>query len=85
MLACRPSPSGNMLTMIDQRTTQVATRIPVDLAASAAKAARQARPGLSMSGVVRLALARLAGLPDDYADDLPRTRYGLRKSLTDTD
>jgi hypothetical protein len=71
--------------MIDERTTQVNTRIPVDLADRAARAARQARPGLSMSGVIRLALARLAGLPDEYASPLPRTRYALRKpSQTDT-
>lgn len=65
--------------MLDQRTRQIATRIPVDLAESAARAARQLRPGITMAGVVRLALARLAGMTDDYADELPRTPYGLRK------
>jgi hypothetical protein len=38
-----------------------------------------------MSGVVRLALARLAGMPDEFADALPRTPYGKRPTLTDTD
>ena len=69
--------------MIDQRTTQINTRIPLDLARSAARTAREARPGLNMSGVVRLALARLAGLPDEYADALPRTPYGKRPNPTE--
>jgi len=74
-----------MPDMITERTMRVDARLPVDLVASATARARQSRPGLSMSGVVRLALARLAGLPDEYADALPRTPYGKRPTLTDTD
>jgi len=71
--------------MMTERTTRLDAKVPLDLAERAVKAARQVRPGLSMSGVVRLALARLAGLPDEYADALPRTPYGKRPTLTDTD
>ena len=71
--------------MTSQPTTQLNVRVPRDLAQRAASAARETRPGLRMSGIVRLALARLAGLPDDYANPLPRTPYGLRRDLTDTD
>jgi hypothetical protein len=71
--------------MLTQRTTQATVRLPDDLAERAASAAREQRPGLSMSGVIRLALARLAGLPDDYAAPLSRVPYGLRKpSQTDS-
>lgn len=70
--------------MIDQRTTRVNAKVPLDLAERAASAARNIRPGIGMSGVVRLALARLAGMSDAYADRLPDTPYGLRKPPTDT-
>lgn len=72
-----------MAAMIDQRTTRFTARVPVDLAERAAKAARQARPGISRAGVIRLALARLAGLPDEYGNALPRTPYGKRPNRTD--
>jgi hypothetical protein len=60
--------------MINEPTVQVVARIPASLAARALSAARAERPAVSTAGAVRLALARLAGMSDDYANALPHTR-----------
>ena len=60
--------------MINEPTVQVVARIPARLAARALSAARAERPAVSTAGAVRLALARLAGMSDDYANALPHTR-----------
>jgi hypothetical protein len=60
--------------MINSRTESRNVRMPVGLLDQASKA----KPGLSRSGLVRFALARLAGLPnaEEYAADMPRGRKG---------
>jgi hypothetical protein len=59
-------------TMITERTVRVASSVPVSLAQRAAETIERERPGISMAALVRLALARLAGLPgDEYAEPLP--------------
>ena len=56
-------------------TVQLVVRVPVSLAARARECAAEVRPGVSQSGTVRLALARLAGMSDEYADELSRAQY----------
>jgi hypothetical protein len=60
--------------MIVIKTEGVNARLPLGLLDQASKA----NPGLSRSGLVRVALARLAGLPDadDYGAEIPRGRKG---------
>jgi hypothetical protein len=55
----------------NEPTVYVGTRVPASLVTRALSAARAERPAVSRSGAVRLALARLAGMTDDYANDLP--------------
>jgi hypothetical protein len=63
---------------VNERTVQVVSRVPLTLAERALRAARAVRPGVSTAGTVRLALARLAGMSDDYADQLPSVTYRNR-------
>jgi len=56
--------------MINEPTVKLVARVPASLAARALSMARAERPDVSKSGAVRLALARLAGMPDDYAAGL---------------
>jgi hypothetical protein len=46
---------------------QMAAIMPAELAHKAMETARQDQPGITASEVIRLALARLAGMPDDVA------------------
>ena len=58
--------------MITEPTVSVKSVVPVSLARSATEAAERERPGISLSALVRVALARMAGLPEDqYAEPLP--------------
>jgi hypothetical protein len=52
-----------------QPTERVDTRVPTELITRA----RERKPGLTKSGVIRFALAQLCGLPnaEDYGVDLP--------------
>jgi hypothetical protein len=52
-----------------QATERVDTRVPTELIARA----RERKPGLSKSGVIRFALAQLCGLPnaEAYGADIP--------------
>jgi hypothetical protein len=66
-------------------TERVAARVPVSVADRALRAAERSQPGITRSGVVRLALARLAGLAnaDDYGRALPvGPRTGNRDTAT---
>jgi hypothetical protein len=61
--------SGNDLRT--ERTVRADTRVPVSLA----EKAQAQLPGLSMSAVIRIALARLAGVDSDaFVSDLPAGR-----------
>ena len=61
--------------MITERTVKFQASVPVSLAQRAAESVAHERPGISMSALVRLALARLSGLPgDEYAAPLPKGR-----------
>jgi hypothetical protein len=55
--------------------------VPDDLADQAIAAAKRERPGVNLSGVIRLALARLAGLPDDRAE-IPQGGQAHRQKET---
>jgi hypothetical protein len=58
--------------MTREATVKFQATVPVSLAQRAAEIVERERPGISMSALVRLALARLAGLPgDEYAEPLP--------------
>jgi len=67
-------PHGKEMIMTGEPTMQVIARVPVSLVESATREAERHLPGVTLSGAVRLALARLAGLSDDYAAELPRGR-----------
>jgi hypothetical protein len=62
----------HMSQVTDEPTRQITPRVQPSLVEAAHRAARQVYPDASVSGTVRLALARLAGLPDEYGADLPR-------------
>jgi hypothetical protein len=59
-------------------TEQVRVRVPARLMIEAHKAASQTWPGIGRSGLVRVALARLAGLPED-GSELSRRAHTRRK------
>jgi hypothetical protein len=57
------------MTMRDAPTVQITNRVPVPLL----DAARAKLPGVGRAALVRVALARLAGLDsDEFVADLPR-------------
>jgi hypothetical protein len=58
--------------MTNEATVRVAATVPVSLAEQAAERAARQWPGITKAGMLRLALARLAGLTgDEYGDPLP--------------
>lgn len=62
-------------------TRQIATRIPKSLINEARTKASFKMPGITDAGMIRFALAMLAGIPNPelYGKELPRSRYGHRK------
>jgi hypothetical protein len=60
-------------------TERTDVRVQPSLLRAAMARAREVYPHATASGTVRLALARLAGLPDDYGADLPRVVMRHRK------
>jgi len=60
-----------MTSPVPEPTERLSTRVPVRLVTEAHRKASQTWPDITASGLVRVALARLAGLPEDPSD-LPR-------------
>ncbi len=60
-------------SIMTERTVKLVSSVPVSLAEKAAQAVAHERPGITRAGLVRLALARLAGLPgsDEFGAQLP--------------
>jgi hypothetical protein len=78
-------PTDEGTQVINERTEQVVTRVPESLLA---QARRHAEPGMPTSGLVRFALALLAGMSRDQAASLarlPRTNYRFRNRDNDQD
>jgi hypothetical protein len=65
-------------------TPRIGAVAPVELQQAALTAAESVWPGCGMSGAVRLALARLAGLPDQAAR-LPMGRPRQSKPIPSAD
>jgi hypothetical protein len=62
---------------------KIGATVPIELQLQALKVAREEMPGIGMSGTVRLALARLAGVPENIAQ-LPIGRpRKISESATD--
>ena len=62
---------------MSERTESVTARVPETLITNAERQARQVRPDITRSGVIRLALALLARLPAELAES-----YAARQSST---
>lgn len=60
--------------MPDSRTQKIDARAPHDLVARASERARKINPDAGLSGVIRYALALLAGYPKELAKDQLRER-----------
>ena len=70
--------------MTTERTESITARVPETLITNAERQARQARPDITRSGVIRLALALLARVPaeltEQYAARQSKIPYRFRES-----